>query len=58
LIYRLDLLSVLLEACRKLPRVELSTNEKVVGCEHNAAGVTATTATGEAMAWLYDGIEV
>lgn len=46
LIYRPDLLSVLLEACRRNEFVELRTSQKVVAVDERSDGVTARTADG------------
>ena len=49
-IYRVDLLTVLLAACKRSPLIELSTSKKVVGFDEVPDGVTATTAAGETLA--------
>ena len=46
LIYRPDLLSVLLEACRKNDLIELHTSQKIVAVEQYAKGVTARSEGG------------
>jgi salicylate hydroxylase len=51
LIYRPDLLSVLLDACRGNDLVELRTSQKVVAVDERGDGVTARTDGGE----RYDG---
>ena len=49
-IYRVDLLNVLLEACRRSPLIELSTSCKVVGYDETADGVIAITDEGRRIA--------
>src|SRR5262245_659536 len=51
LIYRPDLLSVLLEACRANNLIDLSTSQKVIAVDEHRAGVTARTENGQS----YDG---
>jgi 3-hydroxybenzoate 6-monooxygenase len=51
LIYRPDLLSVLLEACRGNDLIDLYTSQKVVAVDERGAGVTARTESGQS----YDG---
>jgi 3-hydroxybenzoate 6-monooxygenase len=46
LIYRPDLLNVLLDACRSYERITLLTSQKVVAAEERADGVTVRTETG------------
>src|SRR5262245_24881503 len=46
LIYRPDLLNVLLDACRKVDRISLDTSQKVVAVEEHSDGVTARTEGG------------
>jgi 2-polyprenyl-6-methoxyphenol hydroxylase-like FAD-dependent oxidoreductase len=46
LIYRPDLLSVLLEACRKNDSIELYTSQKIVTVDQHAKGVTARSESG------------
>src|SRR5262249_17347039 len=46
LIYRPDLLNVLLEACRKVDLIRLDTSQKVVAVEEHADGVTVRTEAG------------
>src|SRR5215467_7559036 len=46
LIYRPDLLNVLLEACRKVDLIRLDTSQKVVAVEQHADGVTVRTEAG------------
>ncbi len=46
LIYRPDLLNVLLEACRKSNLIELDTSQKVVAVDEAGGGVTARTEGG------------
>lgn len=46
-IYRVDLLNALLEACRHSPLIELSTSRKVTGFDDDGRHVTITTADGE-----------
>src|SRR5690348_7469050 len=46
LIYRPDLLNVLLEACRKVAHIRLDTAQKVVAVEQQGNGVTARTERG------------
>ena len=46
LIYRPDLLSLLLAACRGNELIELYTSQKVVTVEHHAKGVTARSESG------------
>ena len=46
LIYRPDLLNVLLDACRKVDLIRLHTSQKVVGVEETPEGVTARTQDG------------
>ena len=50
LIYRPDLLAVLLEACRANDRIELHTSQKVVAVDQNDSGVTARTGNGASFA--------
>jgi 2-polyprenyl-6-methoxyphenol hydroxylase-like FAD-dependent oxidoreductase len=47
LIYRPDLLGVLLAACRADDRIELVTSEKVVAVDEHASGVTARSEGGQ-----------
>ena len=47
LIYRPDLLSVLLNACRSNDLIELHTSQKVVAVDERGSGVTARTADGD-----------
>jgi 3-hydroxybenzoate 6-monooxygenase len=51
LIYRPDLLSVLLEACRGNDLIDLHTSQKVIVVDERGAGVTARTESGQS----YDG---
>ena len=46
LIYRPDLLSVLLDACRKNDLIELHTSQKIVAVEQHENGVTARSENG------------
>ena len=46
LIYRPDLLSVLLDACRKNDLIELHTSQKIVAVEQHENGVTARSESG------------
>src|SRR5262245_18807084 len=46
LIYRPDLLNVLLDACRKVDLIRLDTSQKVVAVEEHRDGVTARTEGG------------
>jgi 2-polyprenyl-6-methoxyphenol hydroxylase-like FAD-dependent oxidoreductase len=46
LIYRPDLLNVLLDACRSYERITLLTSQKVVAAEERADGLTVRTETG------------
>jgi salicylate hydroxylase len=46
LIYRPDLLSVLLEACRKNDLIELHTSQKIVAVDQHGKGVTARSESG------------
>ena len=46
-IYRVDLLDVLHDACRKSPLIKLSTNQKVVDFADTGSGVTVTTEDGQ-----------
>src|SRR5215475_6313337 len=46
LIYRPDLLNVLLEACRKVDLIRLDTSQKVVAVDQHADGVTVRTEAG------------
>lgn len=46
-IYRADLHSVFLEACKRLPNIALRTSAKVVDFEQAPGGVTASLETGE-----------
>jgi 3-hydroxybenzoate 6-monooxygenase len=47
LIYRPDLLNVLLDACRSCDRITLHTGQKVVAVDERGDGVTARTEAGE-----------
>jgi salicylate hydroxylase len=47
LIYRPDLLSVLLEACRRNTLISLETSQKVVAVDQQAGGVVARTESGQ-----------
>lgn len=49
LIYRVDLHNVLLEACRRLPGVELRTSSKVASFEQDEDSVTVRLASGETL---------
>jgi 2-polyprenyl-6-methoxyphenol hydroxylase-like FAD-dependent oxidoreductase len=51
LIYRPDLLSVLLEACRGNDLIDLHTSQKVVAVDERGSGVTVRTESGQS----YDG---
>jgi len=51
LIYRPDLLNVLLEACRKSDRITLDTSQKVVAVDERDGGVTVRTLAGK----IYEG---
>jgi 2-polyprenyl-6-methoxyphenol hydroxylase-like FAD-dependent oxidoreductase len=46
LIYRPDLLSVLLDACRRNDLIELHTSQKIVAVEQHGKGVTASSESG------------
>jgi len=46
LIYRPDLLNVLLEACRKVDRIRLDTSQKVVAVDQHDDGVAVRTESG------------
>jgi len=50
LIYRPDLLNVLLEACRKSDLIRLETSQKVVAVDETSDGVTARTEAGKTYA--------
>jgi 3-hydroxybenzoate 6-monooxygenase len=50
LIYRPDLLNVLLETCRKVDLIRLDTAQKVVGVEEQSDGVTVRTQGGRSYA--------
>jgi len=50
LIYRPDLLNVLLEACRKVDLIQLDTAQKVVGVDEQSDGVTVRTQGGRSYA--------
>src|SRR5215475_13690400 len=50
LIYRPDLLNVLLDACRKVDLIRLHTSQKVIGVEETRDGVTARTQDGRSYA--------
>src|ERR1700754_3062056 len=49
LIYRPDLLNVLLDACRKSDLITLDTAQKVVGVEDTATGVMVRTEAGRSL---------
>jgi 3-hydroxybenzoate 6-monooxygenase len=49
LIYRPDLLKVLLEACRKVDLIRLSTSQKVVAVDQDEDGVTVRTDDGRSV---------
>jgi 3-hydroxybenzoate 6-monooxygenase len=50
LIYRPDLLNVLLEACRKVDLIRLHTSEKVIAVDETPEGITARTQDGRSYA--------
>src|SRR5499426_3165703 len=50
LIYRPDLLNVLLDACRKVDLIRLHTSQKIIGVEETRDGVTARTQDGRSYA--------
>ncbi len=50
LIYRPDLLNVLLDACRKVDLIRLDTSQKVIGVDEGESGVMARTEGGRTFA--------